>query len=116
MHISSALKSVRSHIRGALENHHHSPTIVQIFAKEVNSCIDALKEQFEVASRQGGQRILWPKMVVDYKPDDEEKLSPVQSPIKDSRGFILGVKVVCKERSDGLRSTRAYLEWFPPDL
>jgi len=117
MHINRALKRVRSHIRGSLEKHHGSPTISFIFTSETEECLRILKAEFDSVSGQREPHVIWPKMVLDYMPDGEDgdTPSPIMGPIRDNRGYYLGIKVVPKNVLFRPKRTNVYLEWHEPD-
>ena len=117
MHINRAIKRVRSLIRGGLEKHHGSPTISFIFATQTEECLRLLKVEFDTVATLREPHIIWPKMVLDYKPDgdDGETPSPVLKPIKDDLGRILGIRVVPKNILFRPKRTNAYLGWYEPD-
>jgi hypothetical protein len=115
MHIAKALSHIRSQVRGVLEKHHHSPTIPNIFEREIEACLSHIKAEFNRVSSTIGPHIIWPKMVLEYKLDENDDVIPIWCPIRDSNGFILGLKVIQKEIQRKSRHCRVYLEWFPPE-
>jgi hypothetical protein len=116
MHINKAIKSVHSIIRGTLERHHRSIVVTNVLEQGTQECLAKLKQDYDRVAHVTGKSTIWPKMILRYELDEDDTPIPVFSPIKDSRGFVLGMKVQRKDLPDRPVSTKVYLEWFAPEI
>jgi hypothetical protein len=116
MHINKAIRSVHGIIRGTLERHHRSIVVTNVLEQGTQECLIKLRQDYDRVAHLTGKSIIWPKMILKYESDEDDTPTPVFSPIIDSRGFVLGIKVQRKDLPDRPVSTRVYLEWFPPEI
>lgn len=115
MYSSKAIGRVESLVKGALEIEHHSPTILWIFKAQVGESIARLRSEFKAAKEAGGEKTIWPKMVVRYEPEGDD-FHPVWGPIRNEKGEILGLHVFSGANQEKGRRQRVHLEWFAPEI
>ena len=117
MHINKALETVREAIGATFERAYSSPTAAQIpwRVKEIEEALARLKTEFD--THAGSEpRTIWPKMVIKHQSDGNAGLTAVWGPISDSRGYVLGVRVVKKSVDFRPTSTRVFIEWHKPEI